>query len=165
MVILASSASPLVLFILSFKSKNAGVPIRSDAYNLFGNEVATNICEEQSSSRWQRRTAKRRQRTEELLHSVEIGGLPILPLLSVPSAPSNSLFSAGITPILNIPPASIITWDTICTLALIGLQPSCYHPQAVIVTMDMHFWPRWPMSDLDHRHPHSNVSSSVEPNV
>lgn len=114
MVILASSTSPLVLFILSFISKNDGVPIRGDANNLFGNEVATNnICEEQSPSRWQRRTAKRRQRTEELLHSVEIGGLPVLPLLSVPSAPSNSLFSAGITPILNIPPASIITWDTI----------------------------------------------------
>ena len=117
MVILASSTSPLVLFILSFISKNDGVPIRGDANNLFGNEVATNnICEEQSPSRWQRRTAKRRQRTEELLLSVEMGGLPELPPLSVPSAPSNSLFSAvniGIIPTLNIPPASIITWDTI----------------------------------------------------
>jgi hypothetical protein len=114
MVILASSTSPLVLFILSFITKNDGVPIRGDANNLFGNEVVTNnICEEKSPSRWQSRTAKRRQRTEELLLSVEMGGLPILPLLSVPSAPSNSLFSAGITPILNIPPASIITWDTI----------------------------------------------------
>jgi len=116
MVILASSTSQLVLFILSFISKNDGVPIRSGANNLFGNEVATNICEEQSSSRWQRRTAKRRQRTEELLHSVEIGGLPVLPPLSVPSAASKSLFQTmdlGITPTLNIPPASIITWDTI----------------------------------------------------
>lgn len=57
-------------------------------------------------SRWQRRTEKRRQRTEQLLDSIEIGSL----LSLLPNQPSEELSNLYI-PTLGIPQPSSIDWD------------------------------------------------------
>ncbi|KAL7430749.1 hypothetical protein ACHAXM_002340 [Skeletonema potamos] len=57
-------------------------------------------------SRWQRRTEKRRQRTEQLLDSIEIGSL----LSLLPNQPSEELSNLYI-PTLGIPQSSSIDWD------------------------------------------------------
>lgn len=66
----------------------------------------TNSTGEQS--RWQRRTEKRRQRTEELLNSIEIGTSPSI----LATQPSVELTNLSI-PTLGIPPSSAIDWDEI----------------------------------------------------
>lgn len=69
-------------------------------------QETTNRTDEQS--RWQRRTEKRRQRTEELLNSIEIGtSLSLLPKLQ-----SEELTNLNI-PTLGIPPSSAIDWNEI----------------------------------------------------
>lgn len=104
------SASPLLL-LLSFNINKHDVRFCSCNERLYSfisnhsNESENN--EDPSSSRWQRRTAKRRQRTEELLQSVEDGGLPLLP--SISSFPTVHIG----TPTLKIPLSSMIHWDKI----------------------------------------------------
>jgi hypothetical protein len=69
-------------------------------------ETTNNETGEQS--RWQRRTEKRRQRTEELLDSIEIG----TSLSLLPKQPSEELINLHI-PTLGIPQSSRIDWDKI----------------------------------------------------
>jgi hypothetical protein len=103
-------SASLLFFLLSFNINKHDVRFRrcnECLYSFIANHSNKTENEDTSSSRWQRRTAKRRQRTEELLHSIEIGGLPLLP--SISSFPTVQ----GITPTLKIPSSSIINWDAI----------------------------------------------------
>jgi hypothetical protein len=112
--------APLILLLaLNLNDNKHDVPIRSDDYrtnNSIGNNGAVNTDEDLSLSRWQRRTAKRRQRTEEMLHYIEAGGLPPLHISTFSSAASKSLLArvnCDMTPTLTIPQSSNICWDEI----------------------------------------------------
>ncbi len=113
--------APLLLLLpLNLNNNKHDVPTRSDnkrANNSIGNNDAVNIDEDPSSSRWQRRTAKRRQRTEEFLYYIEDGGLLPLPHISTFSSTASKSLLATIysdtTPTLTIPQSSNICWDEI----------------------------------------------------
>ncbi len=124
-MMISSSYFPL-LFLLFANNEKSGVQkiiLRKERHSFVSKSSIDNsdvvvVEEVATSSRWQHRTAKRRQRTEELLHYIEDGGLPLLPLVSVaPSAKSeqSSLATIGIgmIPTLEIPHPAIIDWDTI----------------------------------------------------
>ena len=55
-------------------------------------------------SRWRRRTAKRRQKTYELLDTIEAGGLRL---------PSKSSQEVLVVPTLQIPSTSVIQWNNV----------------------------------------------------
>lgn len=95
---------PLVLFFVAATSSSlhhhlySKVPLTTETTNGTGEE----------QSRWQRRTEKRRQRTEELLDFIETG----TSLSLLPKQPLEELHNLHI-PTLGIPQASTIDWDNI----------------------------------------------------